>query len=58
MSASSLPCAPQFLTVLLQCTGDALLPNVQAHFRGFGIKFNRQSFSARNRSMSQLLRYV
>ena len=27
-------------------------------FRGFGIRFNRQSFSAQNRSMSQLLRYV
>ena len=26
--------------------------------RGFGTGFNRQSFSAQNRSMSQLLRYV
>ena len=57
MSASSLVYAPLSLTVQLQRIDDALLPRVK-HVRGFGTGFNRQSFSAQNRSMSQLLRYV
>jgi len=57
MSASSLPCAPLLVTVQLQRPWNALLP--EPSFDGnpkFRHADHRQSFSARNLSMSQLLR--
>jgi hypothetical protein len=74
MSASSLPCAPRVHLSTRLATGfqvtlrsrfnaqgtlsyHACYTNI-TRIRGFGTGFNRQSFSAQDRSMSQLLRYV
>ena len=56
MSAFSLIRTPLLLTVQLQGPDYALLPRLRV--RGFGIRFDRQSFSAQSRLMSQLLRTV
>jgi len=58
MSAFSLPNAPRLVALPLRRIWNAPLPNLQAGFRGFGMPFDRQLFSARDFLMSQLLRTV
>ena len=61
MSAFSLVCAPQLVTLLLRRTNNAPLPirtGEPARIPELRYTAYRQSFSARDRSMSQLLRTV
>jgi hypothetical protein len=61
MSAFSLVCTPQLVTLLLRRTDNAPLP-IRPFVKGRTPELRytayRQSFSARDRSMSQLLRTV
>jgi len=61
VSAFSLNGAPRPLSVLLRCTVHALLPQQSGEplcYPRLRYVIYRQSFSARNHSMSQLLRTV
>jgi hypothetical protein len=60
MSASSLQPAPHLINRVLQCRKNAplLRTGLRLHIQSFGIRFNRQSFSAQGVSMSQLLRTI